>query len=236
MFPRITAWKAPDGTLPVAAINYASVLVDGGVRVTISVLRGEPHQKEDVVATVSIKPGERRVVEELRDFGAQPVTLSLMALAASVLYPPKVANKTAGLEVSDIEAITEPAPHYRIHVRNVSAKAAMTVHFQSYRDGRPSLSGQQGNRDGQPLIPPGGTYSFVMPAASGSQPTADGWAPTSHDLIEIEAVLWDDGTFEGDAKPAASSLMVVGTPPTAGAGDYAAQSRRGGLPESQDDD
>jgi hypothetical protein len=209
MFPRVASWKQPDGTLPVTAINYARVLVDGAITVTISVLRGAQHQKEDAVATVTIKPGERRVVSELRDFGAQPVTLSLMPLAASTLYPPKVANKTAGLEVSDIEVITEPAPQYRVHVKNVSAKTALTFHFQTYRDGHRGAQGHQGNRDGQPLIAPGGIHTFVLRASRASQPTAAGWAPVSEDLFEIDSVLWDDGTFEGDGEPVASTLMLA---------------------------
>jgi hypothetical protein len=120
-----------------------------------------------------------------------------------------VANKTAGLVVSDIEVITEPAPRYRVHVKNVSTKAALTFHFQTYRDGRRDLSGQQGNRDGQPLIAPGGIHTFVLRASSASRPTPAGWAPVSADLFEIVSVLWDDGTFEGDGEPVASSLMVA---------------------------
>ena len=209
LFPRMTTWVPAPGAVPVYAINYRKQLVENQVRVAVSVLLGVPHQKEEPVATVSLGPGERRIVDQLTDFGVQPVTLSLSSLAATSLYAPTVLNRTAGLDVSEIEVITDPAPKYRVHVRNLSSKGALTFYFRTHHHGRVSLSGQQGHRDGRVLIPPGETHVFDVSGSSAASPTSDGWTPASHDHFEIASVLWDDRTFEGDAEPVASALMLA---------------------------
>ncbi|MGH9176521.1 MAG: hypothetical protein ACRD1H_19280, partial [Vicinamibacterales bacterium] len=208
MYPRIASWQPPDGALPVTALDCRQVLEGGAVRVWISVLRGEPHREKEAVETILVKPGERIVVESLRDFGIQPVTFALTALSRTTLHTPQIVNKTAGLEVTDIESVMEPAPKYRISVKNLSTKAAMTFQVQSYRENQLTLSGRQGNPDGRPVIAPGETFSFLWSASSRGGATAEGWAPGSHDVVEIAAVLWDDGTFEGDSTGIASAVLV----------------------------
>jgi len=84
----------------------------------------------------------------------------------------------------------------------------MTFEVKSYRENQLALSGRQGHPDGRPVIEPGATFSFLWPASGRGSATAEGWAPSSHDVVEIAAVLWDDGTFEGDATGIASAVPV----------------------------
>ena len=57
------------------------------------------------------------------------------------------------------------------------------------------------------MIEPGDTLVLAAPGSSGSTATDSGWAPSSIDAIELTAVLWDDGSFEGDSQEVESALL-----------------------------
>ena len=209
-FPKVAAGRPQPGEPDVSALKFISKLGDdGAVTIEVSVLRGTSREREDHVTIVRVTPTEAVTVDALRDVGVMPVTLSLTNLAATQLHQPQVVNKTAGLEVTNVVLITEAAkPHYRITVKNVSSQAAMNFRVVTYQGGRRSLMGNRGNIDATPIIAPQESHTFTWDASSGARPSSDGWAPVPHDLIEISAVLWADGSIEGDHDPMASALMV----------------------------
>src|SRR5262249_31229541 len=54
--------------------------------------------------------------------------------------------------------------------------------------------------DGRPMMRSGGTYTFDMNLTSGPiTPDVDfrWWTPNPLDLIELDAIRWDDGTYDG---------------------------------------
>jgi hypothetical protein len=205
LFPKTQAWRSSEG-LTVSAINYHAVLTADGVHVKVSVFLGEPHQKELPVATVTVTPDQPVVIEALREYGVAPVTLSTRALDPTTLYPPQFDNKTAALQVTDVDVTSDGVPAYRITVRNVSSKPVMTFHVESYQRGIRDLSGRQGLRNGMPVVEPGGTYTFRF-SASSRTPGSQRWTPSSHDLVVITGLLFEDGEIEGD--PAAVWLAPV---------------------------
>jgi hypothetical protein len=176
--------------------------------VRVAVLRGVAREREDAVAEVVVAPGEGVTVDALRGAGVAPVKLSLTALADTRLHQPQVVNRTAGLEVTDIELVMTPRPQYRISVTNVAAQPAVNFHVVAHRDGRRALSGNRGNPDASAIIAPGSTYSFNLDPSGGAPTTAAGWAPLPHDVVEIAAVLWEDGSIEGDVAPMAAALSL----------------------------
>jgi hypothetical protein len=196
VFPKIAAWRSPDG-LAVSAINFRSVLTANGVRVDVSVFLGEPGQKELPVASVTVAADHAVVIKDLGKFGVAPVTLSTRVLEPTTLYPPRFENKTAALEITNVEVTADGVPGYVITVLNVSLKPVMTFHLESYQGGNRELSGRQGQRDGTAVVPPGETYTFRFRASS-QAPRSQPWAPASHDLIVITGLLFEDGAIEGD--------------------------------------
>jgi hypothetical protein len=196
LFPKTQAWRSPEG-LTVSAIHYRCVLTAEGVRVDVSVFLGEPHQKELPVAKVTVTADQPVVIDELRNYGVAPVTLSTRGLDPTTLYPPQFENKTAALQIMDVDVTSDGAPAYRITVRNVSSRPVMTFHVESYQGGIRNLSGRQGLRDGTPAVHPGGTYTFRFPASSRG-PRSPSWTPSSHDLVVITGLLFEDGDIEGD--------------------------------------
>ena len=209
LFPRLPGWRPAAGEPTVTALKFTRTLHDdGAVRVRVAVLRGIAREREDAVAAVVVAPNEVVTIESLREVGVAPVTLSLSALADTRLHQPQVVNRTAGLEVTDIELVMTPRPHYRIAVTNVASQPAVNFHVAVHRDGRRALAGNRGNPDASAIIAPGSTYSFNLDPSGGAPATAAGWAPLPHDVVEIAAVLWEDGSIEGDVAPMAAALSI----------------------------
>jgi hypothetical protein len=209
LFPRLPGWRAASDLPAITALKFVRTLGDRNtVTVAVAVLRGVAREREDPIATVVVGPNDVVTIEALRGVGVAPVTLSLTALGDTTLHQPQVVNRTAGLEVTDIELVMTPRPHYRISVTNVSSQPAVNFHVAAHQGGQRALSGNRGNRDASAIIAPGDTYSFDLDASSGAPPTAAGWAPLPHDVIEIAAVLWEDGTIEGEAAPMAAALSL----------------------------
>jgi hypothetical protein len=207
VFPKLPGSDSVAGEPPVTAIKYRRALSDDGkVTVAVSVLRGQAHEKEQQIATVIVERGAPVMVDALRGVGVAPVTLRLTALSPTTLYPATALNRTAGLDIVSIEVLQEPNPRYEVTVRNVSSQPALNFHVVAYRGDRRALFGNQGHRDGSPIVAPNGLYSFTLDPAREMRSNSGEWAPGSHDSIEIAAVLWEDGTIEGDPQPMAAVL------------------------------
>ena len=195
MFPRRAQWRSPEG-LAVTAINYRHVLEDGGVGVTISVVLGSPPQKEVDVTRVLVTPENPVPVTALEQFGVEPLVLSLSAFDPRLLPPPRVENKTAALHIESVEMSGGDRPGYRIAVRNYSKQPVLSFFVDSFRDGRPALSGRRGERDGTPVVLPDNTYTFFL--------------GTEHplDLLRVTGLMFEDGTVEGDVGGVAITRVV----------------------------
>jgi len=207
LFPRIPSWRPPPGTLPVEAVKIVHVRTTDRVRVDVSVLRGSPHQKEDPVETLYVTRERPVRSERLREFGVEPVSFSLVPLTPTLLIPPQVVNKTAGLDVAHIEPVMQGRPGYRVSIRNLTTKPAVMCFLKAYKDSQFSWSKRQDQQDGSAVIEPGDTFVFTAPGSSGSTASDAGWAPSSIDTIELTAVLWDDGTFEGEPGEVEAALL-----------------------------
>jgi hypothetical protein len=209
MFPRESTALEPGG-LPVTAVKCDWKREGDHLQVAVSVLRGEPHQQELPVSTHAVGLGQRITVEALRAFGVRPIVLSAKPIGPVASFQPRVLNKTAGLEVTNVEVVTEPIPGYLISVTNLSTKSAVSFSVESFQGERRSTSGRQGDPEGNPIIQPGKTHTFRWRMSSGAPASAGAWAPAPIDLIAITSVLWDDGTFEGDREPAVSAQILNG--------------------------
>jgi hypothetical protein len=200
-FPRIKDYKPPDGTAPVYAVQFIRTLVGGNINVDVSVLLGSAQPPGVPVASVVISPGSRVVVDALTKFGVQPVTLSMVEVAPMTPYLPTVVSVSPRIEVANVELLNAPYPGYRITLRNLGPKGVSNVHVQSYRGQDKALSGLKRTEDGRPMMQPGASYTFDMNLASGradaSAPPGT-WMPRPLDVIEFDAVRWDDGTYEGN--------------------------------------
>jgi len=211
-FPRIADWQAPEGSLPVTAVQIWRVLAGRDVRVEVSLLLGRSHEEQVPVANVLVTPGGHVVVTELRKFGVEPIDLSLAEAAPLTPYLPTVFSRTPNVEVEAVSVRNAPYPGYRITVRNLSNKAAANFHVQAYGPEDKSISFLPRGPEGRPVMTPGGTHTFDVNLTSGGHHTIGVWSPTPLDAIEIDSVLWEDGSADGT--PQKASPLIA---PDAGA-------------------
>jgi len=207
MFPRIASWQPPPRSLSPNAIQYASSREGDDVRVNVSVLFGQPHQREEQVGELVVRVGAAVRVIGLRRFGIEPVRLSLSPVGSLALHPPMVENRTAGLTIEQVEPMTGVPPRYRVTVINRSAMAVAAFQIESLRDGRPSLSKREWDSRAMPIVASGERYTFDLPLSAslvrGDQPVST----ESLDTIVLSSVLWDDGTIEGDLQPGSRARL-----------------------------
>jgi hypothetical protein len=207
VFPRVTNWQPPAGSLPVTALRIARVLVGSDVRVDVSLLRGPSHQEETAVATVLVRPGGHVLVNQLRAYGVEPIDLSLAEAAPLTPYLPTVFSVTPKLEIAAVDLLNAPYPGYRITVRSLSDQAAANFHMQSYRGESKALGSIPRGPEGRPVLTPGGSFTFDVNLTGGRKTDAGLWAPTPLDVIEIDSVLWEDGSIDGT--PATASSLIA---------------------------
>ena len=191
-FPRSTRQPPADGSLPVAAIKMTFHRVTLDVSVVVSVLRGERHEREDVVATLQVPPGERVMVNELTALGIVPIELFQADVVTGDIFQPAVTVITTELAISAVELLTAPFRGYRITVENLSPRTVAAFHVKAHRSTAAMTTGRMG-RQGRPLMTPAGRYTFDLRLKGGVGVAP----PVPFDLIEIDAVLWDDGTLVG---------------------------------------
>jgi hypothetical protein len=199
--PRVEGYRLPEGGTPVYAVQFARVLVGRDIKVDVSVLLGSARPPGVPVASVVISPGSRVVVDRLRKFGVQPVTLSMIAVAPMTPYLPTVVSVSPEIEIANVELLSSPYPGYRITLRNLGSKGVSNVHVQSYRGEEKALSGLKRADDGRPMMQPGAVYTFDMNLTSGraNEFTTPGtWSPRPIDVVEFDSVRWDDGTYTGN--------------------------------------
>lgn len=209
---KIPGWKEPAGTLPVMDLQVAWQLIDGNVRVTVSVLRGRgPALKEDVVSTIVLTRGQHLVVEKLRTVGVQPVDLALEDVAPLTPFLPSVVSITPEIEISAVELLPGAYPGYRVTVRNLSSRSIAYFHFQSYRGAARAISAVPRGPGGRPAMRPGESFVFDVPLSGGQvSANAEGpLSPASLDVLEIDSVHFDDDTVIGDAKLTASGKSTA---------------------------
>jgi hypothetical protein len=127
------------------------------------------------------------------------LTIALLANAALLLQTPvpapQVTIASKVLTIGLVEVIPDTAPNYRIRVENRSQRSVRVFTIEGSRGGRPAFSGIRAGREGTPILDPGTAYAFEVKVSGGPI-----------DLVAISAVVWMDGTVEGNARRAAEEL------------------------------
>jgi len=203
-FARVPGWAPAPDSLPVTAVNIKSLKAEDGVRVWVSVLLGQLHEKEQKVAAYMLHEGEKITVAELAQVGVAPFEIKIVRLSASVGELPQFSSKARTIELISMQPNFSATPSYEVVLRNTSDKAVNALEVQTLQGGRMQLSTMPQGKEGQPLILPGGTYQMTAHLANRAVAGANGYAPQvlPNQTIEISAAIFNDGTFEGEASPA----------------------------------
>jgi hypothetical protein len=191
--------------LPIRAVRFEAQFNGETADIRITLLRGvRAFDREDPVGVYHLGINERKVIGSLRDFGIEPIEISLVSGNTSTPPTPAVVNATESIQVVDVKALSTPVPGYEVTLKNLSPKRvdALKVEVHSAGRGR-SIALLQGE-EGQPLIESGGTYRWVVQLVkgeSGPSDYSDSDSPDMNSLL-LETAVFDDGSYDGRVETA----------------------------------
>ncbi|HSD45295.1 MAG TPA: hypothetical protein VLB87_01685 [Pyrinomonadaceae bacterium] len=203
-----------NGDLPIHAVRVESQFNGETADIKVTVFRGrnESFEREDPVAVYHIGLNEPTTIPELKSFGIEPFSLTLLNVVPPLPPSPILDNRTETVEIISVRLDNVPLPAYHLTLRNLSDKNIRALRIEVIHNGRPGVSGLwQGERD-RPLIEAGGVLERSMPVAV-AQKTAAGYAPgtAASSTIRIRTAVFDDLTFDGEDEAACQyEKYVVG--------------------------
>ena len=208
-FRRMTDWRPRPGEVPVAAVKIIAKEQDGFIRARVTVLRGKNHESEDFVVNHTLWPDKKTVVQELAEFGVEPFEIQLVLAPATVPEPPTIVNKTSSLEVS-VEPAQSSLPTFTARIVNNSAKPVASFSYFTSVEGRKRMSAQPNNEEGGALIKPGELFqrTFRYPMKTSTVSTGEVPPALPNVVLNVTAVVFTDGSYEGDQFAAANYLAV----------------------------
>jgi hypothetical protein len=181
-----------------------------GERVELKVgvhVGGRFFDRLDGVATYTLAPGETIEARDLERFGVRAFVFKVLRVAASDTAAPAVDNRTQSIAAAVTAFKPDPLPRAKVTLTNLSAKRVRAVAMQTVVDGRRRTSIFAFEREGRPLMEPGGTYERNVGITDGSTAGA-GFTPISIEGLVVLAVVFEDYTFEGDAESAARKACM----------------------------
>lgn len=219
---RLPGWEQPAGVAPLTRIRINSSYEGDAVRIKVSVVfdDSEPAdapgpkygEKEQDLATYLAREGETVKVEGLARFGFEPMRLKVVKAKPRPVSPllasaPQVANKLKSVEVVSFEPDQSPTGRnqYKLRLRNVTEKDINLVDlYEAHASGRGGMTAE--GAPGHPVIRAGDFYELNFHFSVGGHTTQQGYV---HDAerqrtLTVGTVMFDDGTYEGEAEAAAS--------------------------------
>jgi len=205
-FARVPGWQQPADWPEVSAVEIKSELAEDGIRIWVSAFLGKMREQTRMVASYVIREHEKKTVRELADLGVQPFEIKVIRVNLAAMELPQFRSKAKSIELVVMQPKLSTMPAFEVVVRNVSDKNVNALSQQVFQSGRRQISSMPQGKEGQVLIPPGGTYAFTVPIAVRAMPTADSFTPVvlPNQTIEVSTAVFVDGSFEGDSEPALS--------------------------------
>jgi len=215
---RIDGWKRPEGEPPLTRIRLRLSQADDVVVIRVFAVLDDtwppdaPGPKygprEKAVGTYLVREG-KTVKVELKGFGFEPLVLAVSEAKPEpemplIPAPARAVSRLKSVEV--VSFLTEglEMERARIVLRNVSQKNIVGLGFGD--DGSTSMEQTFGPR---PLIASGATYETEKGGGrrGGRELPGGGYEPVPQpEALVVGAAVFDDGSYEGDAKAAATML------------------------------
>ncbi len=210
LFGRIAGWQLLKGALPINAVRLVPYLKGATINISVSVLRGQFHDAEDRVATYKARENEEMTVTELEAFGVEPFVIKVIRTWSNSDLPTTL-NKTKSVEVIGLEPVIATLPRYKLTLHNLSDKNIIALSINIVGQGRVrKMSMPQGDY-GEPLIKAQDSGELKMPLAINAEVASGGYQPSLSPAqqIVVESLIFADGRYEGETKPAGMFLGFV---------------------------
>ena len=148
------------------------------------------------VATYALHTNERAEVSEVIQYGVRPLRVGVFKVTAAAARPPRVMNRTQSIMVEKLEARPLPEP-YQLSLKNRSGKDVLAIQINSHKGYEFSALRWHEEGRSRPLIKAGESYRMAMLSEDRACAATDGYRPTQSDRLEISAVVFADGSYEG---------------------------------------
>lgn len=204
-FPRIPGAETRRSGLPLSMLDVRHVVDAADVIVTISLSYGGPNRNLVKVKEVRLRPDAPVQVPELREYGVEPITLSVIPVPAREVPIPLGISVSAQLDIR-VEPVGPNASAYRVTLTNRSNVPLMWLHYRGLAGSRTLTSRPKGKLN-HPLVGANGVHTFEI-AASFGVPAGDAFAAAPFDTVEITSLMWGDGMVEGDRAVAAQQGRI----------------------------
>ncbi len=202
-FLRSPGYSLKKGESEIEAIRLSPHLDGGDIKVKVTLIKGIDWDIEETIADPVV--GDNAVViNELKNFAVVPFEIRLVRAPLTVAQLPTIQNSTRSLNVS-VEPVAASLPSFKVKILNSSSKPVLGFAHRTVSDGRTRLIGTPHSRREGNLIEPGQEYDFILPYPTVIVRESIGEAPAAQKVAQltIDAVVFSDGTYEGDANRAA---------------------------------
>lgn len=223
-FRKLSDRKQTVGAAPVTSLRIRALMEGEAVRIKVYVVfdDSEPVEspgpkygaREQPVGSYLAREGETVSVRELNGFGIEPLLLRVVRAQLRVEEQPlavnaEIENALKSVEVVSFTPLASSPRWYRLSLRNLTRKGIIALEIYESEQGRRGSGSQTAMQatPGHPVIPPGAVYETkVSVSGSRDRMTPQGFAPDPQQQLTlvIGTLVFDDGTYEGEAEVAAN--------------------------------
>ena len=206
LFRRAPSRTPPAGSFPARAVGIRPRLEGDAVRIEVFVILGV--RSEEILEPVSthlIHENEKITISELTRFGVVPFEVKVVRITNSLTIQPLINSHARSIAVVGIDPKKTTLPFYKVSLQNLSGQNVMALGVEVLVNGeKRGISMRQG-MEGRPLIAPGAVYELSASGVTEALLIPEGNRPYSHPTQEIviTAAMFEDNSYEGDAKTAA---------------------------------
>jgi hypothetical protein len=202
-FSTVPGALLPQGPQQIKAVRVMSHWNGETADVRVTLLRGPRMDQEELVTTYRSGVDQLATVNKLEGYGIEPFKIKLILSKADPPPPPNLENRTASIQITQIQPEGIPLPAYRATFRNNSAKNVAALMVYLYRVGAPEQSVLFQGEEGRALIESNRALEEYLPATL-PEKTGSSYSPGAAPgySIAVSSAVFTDGTFEGDVAPA----------------------------------
>lgn len=197
-FQMVEGWKPKPGEVRVEGVKIFPLQQPGPTIVRVKLIRGEHWEVEEVVGDYPVSE-KTTIAKDMASYGIVPFEMRLVRAPATVAELPTIKNSTKSLIVG-VEPATSVLPSFTATVQNSSDKAVIGFTYFTSIGANKKFSGIAKDRMGGILIAPGAVYkrTFPYPTKAVTESTGDVPEAESGLQLNIPAVIFSDGSYEGD--------------------------------------
>ena len=209
-FSTVPGAVLPEGPQLIKAVRVTSQWNGETADVRVTLLRSPQMDQEELVTSYRSGVEQWTTINKLEDYGIEPFKIKLVSPKADPPPQPNLENRTASIQVTQIQPEGIPLPAYRATFRNSSTKNVAALMVYLYRVGAPEQSSLFQGEEGRPLIESNRVREEYLPATL-AQRNGSSYSPGAAPgySIAVSSAVFTDGTFEGDLGPACSYEKIV---------------------------